>query len=301
MSRVISRAAAVILVIAASALAGAASQDAARNRDADAKAIRHEIERIFQAFIDKDRQALVDTHIANWRGYLTGSRSVIKGVDAYMAASVGSGPMATEGQGMVGYRIHEYDTVFYGDTAVVSFVADVHNRWGDQTGTTKLTLIDVYVKDGSRWVQAASQTSLHPDSQEAHRSDLRTLGEDEKDSLLKAREAVWRAWYGGDQAALMKLLPPELITLGDGNDFGTRDPIVNASLGFAKSGGKLRSLTFPRTEFQAYGNTVIIYTTYALETERDGKVQKEAGKATEIFVRRGPDWLNTGWQLAPGR
>lgn len=299
MSQVINRVAAVIVLLAASALALSAYQHAAHNRDADAKAIRREIERIFQAFIDKDRQALVDTHIANWRGYLTGSRSVIKGVDAYMAASVGSGPMPPRGQGMVGYQIHEYDTVFYGDTAVVSFVADVHNRWGDQASTTKLTLIDVYVKEGSRWVQAASQTSLHPDSQEAHRSDLRTLRDDEKESLLKAREAVWRAWYGGDQAALMKLLPPELITLGDGNDFGTRDPIVNASLGFAKSGGKLRSLTFPRTEFQAYGNTVIIYTTYALETEHSGKVQKEAGKATEVFVRRGDEWLNTGWQLAP--
>lgn len=307
MSQVISRAAVIILVIAASALAlsaaakvdGAASQNASQNRDADAKAIRHEIERIFQAFIDKDRQALVDTHHPNWRGYLGGSRSVIKGVDGYMAASVGSGSMPPRGQGMVAYQILEYDTVFYGDTAVVSFVADVHNRYGDQNSTTKLTLIDVYVKDGGRWVQAASQTSIHPDSQEAHRSSLRTLGDSEKASLLKAREAVWRAWYGGDQAALMKLLPPELITLGDGNDFGTRDPIVNASLGFAKSGGKLRSLAFPRTEFQAYGNTVIIYTTYALETDHDGKVQKEAGKATEIFVRRGGDWLNTGWQLAP--
>jgi hypothetical protein len=301
MSQVIRKAAAVVLLIAASALAGAAYQNAAQNRDADATAIRHEIERIFQAFIDKDRQALVDTHIANWRGYLTGSRNVIKGVAAYMDASVGAGAMPPRGQGMVGYQIHEYDTVFYGNSAVVSLVAEVRNRWGDQTGTTKLTLIDVYVREGARWVQAASQTSLHPDSQEAHRSDLRALGDDEKESLLKAREAVWRAWYGGDQAALMKLLPPELITLGDGNDFGTRDPIVNASLGFAKSGGKLRSLTFPRTEFQAYGNTVIIYTTYALETEHSGKVQKEAGKATEVFVRRGPDWLNTGWQLAPGR
>ena len=72
MSHVIRRAAAVVLLIAASALAGAAYQNAAQNRDADAKAIRHEIERIFQAFIDKDRQALVDTHIANWRGYLDG-------------------------------------------------------------------------------------------------------------------------------------------------------------------------------------------------------------------------------------
>ena len=30
---------------------------------------------------------------------------------------------------MVGYRILEYDTVFYGDTAVVSFVAEVQSRW----------------------------------------------------------------------------------------------------------------------------------------------------------------------------
>ena len=297
MRNLISKSAAVVLLVAA----GAAAQTFPADREADARAIRREIERIFQAFIDKDRQALVDTHHRNWRGYLTGSHRVIKGVDAYMAASVGTGPMPPRGQGMVGYQIHEYDTVFYGDTAVVSFVAEVRGRNGERESTTKLTLIDVYVKDGGRWVQAASQTSLHPESQDAHRSDLRVLGAEEKASLLKAREAVWRAWYGGDQAGLMKLLPPELITLGEGNDFMTRDPIVSASLGFATSGGKLRSLTFPRTEFQAYGNTVIIYTTFALETERDGKVEKETGKATEIFVRRGPDWLNTGWQLAPDR
>jgi len=298
---IISRISIVVLLVLVSAFAGAAYQRTAPNRDADAKAIRHEIERIFQAFIDKDRQALIDTHHQNWRGYLSGSRSVIKGVDAYMEASVGRGPMPPRGQGMVGYQIHEYDTVFYGDTAVVSFVAEVRNRNGDRESTTKLTLIDVYVKDAGRWVQAASQTSSHPDTQVARMSDLRTMGAAEKESLLQAREAVWRAWYGGDQAALMRLLPPELITLGGGNDFGTRDPIVNASLGFVKSGGKLRSLTFPRTEFQAYGNTVIIYTTYALETERDGTVNKEQGKATEVFVRRGNEWLNTGWQLAPER
>ena len=287
----------ILLLVTGAGLAAIQRQ----TRDADARAIRHEIERIFQGFIDKDRAALEDTHHSNWRGYLTGSRTVIKGRDGYMDASVGRGSMPPRGQGMVGYRIHEYDTVFYGDTAVVSFVAGVDNRWGDRQSTTKLTLIDVYVKEGRKWIQAASQTSLHPDSQEAYRSELRELGRDEKESLLQAREAVWRAWYGGDQAALMKLLPPELITLGDGNDFGGRDPIVSASLGFAKAGGKLRSLTFPRTEFQVYGSTAIIYTTYALETEHDGKVNTEKGKATEVFVYRGGQWLNTGWQLAPER
>jgi hypothetical protein len=60
-------------------------------------------------------------------------------------------------------------------------------------------------------------------------------------------------------------------------------------------------LEFPRTEFQRYGNTVIIYTTYELDIENQGKLQTERGKATEVFVRRGAKWLNTGWQLAPER
>ena len=106
---------ALLVLMSISALAGAAFQAPSANRDADARAIRHEIERIFQAFIDKDRDALVDTHIANWRGYLTWSRSVIKGRDAYMEASVGGG-MPPRGQGMVGYAIKEFDTVFYGDS-----------------------------------------------------------------------------------------------------------------------------------------------------------------------------------------
>ncbi len=287
----------VVIGITSGVTAAAIHQDS--SRDADARAIRHDIERIFHAFIEKDRQALVDTHHPNWRGYLTGSRTVIKGVDGYMAASVGTGGMGPKGQGMVGFKIHEYDTVFYGDTAVVSFVAEGFYRYGDRDATTKMTLIDVYVKHNGKWIQAASQTSTHPDTQAARLSDLRELGAEEKASLLKAREAVWRAWFGGDEAALRKLLPPELITLGEGNDFGKFDMTLQTSLDFAKSGGKLRSLTFPRTEFQAYGQTAIIYTTYALETEHDGKISKEQGKATEVFVRRGNDWLNTGWQLAP--
>ena len=70
---------------------------------------------------------------------------------------------------------------------------------------------------------------------------------------------------------------------------------------FAKGGGKLTRLAFPRTEFQAYGNTVIIYTTYELDIEQGGNTSTERGKATEVFVRRGGKWLNTGWQLAPER
>ena len=299
MIRAMVRLAAVLCLTIAGA-AAAAGQGTSSGREQDVRAIRHEIERIFQAFIDKDRQALADTHAANWRGYLTGSRTVIKGRDGYMGAVVGGGPMEPRGQGLIGYKIVEYDTVFYGETAVVSFVAEVTNRYGETTSNTRLTLIDVYVKEGGRWVQAASQTSLHPESQAALMSDLRVLDPSEKKSLLEAREAVWRAWFAGDRPRLLELLPPELITLeGGGPGFGSRDSILAASQAFAKSGAKLRTISFPRTDFQAYGNTVIIYTTFELETELNGKIEKEAGKATEVFVRRGERWLNTGWQLAP--
>ena len=99
-------------------------------RDADAAAIRAHIESIFAAFIDKDAAKLAATHGRDWRGYLTYSRTVVKGRDGYMKANVGSEGMEPKGQGMVGYKIQEYDTVFYGDVGVVNFVADVHHDAG---------------------------------------------------------------------------------------------------------------------------------------------------------------------------
>jgi hypothetical protein len=125
------------------------------------------------------------------------------------------------------------------------------------------------------------------------------LGEDERKSLLAAREAVWRAWFAGDTASLMKVLAPELVTIGTSGSFSTRTASLEASRGFAAAGGKLTRLVFPRTEFQAYGATVILYTTYEMDVVSDGKARTERGAATEVFVRQ-PDgrWVHTGWQLA---
>jgi hypothetical protein len=271
-----------------------------QDRGADAQAIRAEIESIFQAFIDKDRDKLAATHGRNWRGYLTGSRTVIKGRDGYMRASVGDGPMPPKGQGMVGYTIPEYDTVFYGDVAVVNFVADIDYMDGTHPWKSKLTLMDIYAKEDGRWMQVASQTSLHPDYQERRVSEHRELGESQREALLTAREAVWRAWYAGKTSELRSLLPEELIALGPGaSGWGTLNSIIADSEKFAAGGGTLTRLHFPRTEIQAYGQTAIIYTSYELEVRQDGKTRTERGKATEMFVHRGGKWLNTGWQLAP--
>jgi hypothetical protein len=56
-------------------------------------------------------------------------------------------------------------------------------------------------------------------------------------------------------------------------------------------------LEFPKTEIQAYGNTVIIYTTYVYEIEVAGKRSTSKGRGTEMFVHRGDELVNVGWHL----
>ena len=284
-----------ILLAAATAIA----QTRGSERPADAAAIRAHIESIFQAFVDKDRAKLEATHGAEWRGFTPWSGHVIRGRDGYMNEATFP-PGIPKDQGMVGYRIGEFDIVFYGDTAVVTFQAEVDRLFGKEKSSEKLTFIDVYHKDPGGWIQVASNTSLHPDAVSNLMSQRRFLDNDERAVLMKAREAVWRAWFAGDRQALLKLLPPELITIEPGSSsFGTLESNLQGSSGFASSGGKLIRLVFPTSEIQAYGNTAIIYTSYEMDLQSGGKTRTERGMATEVFVQKNGQWLNTGWQLAP--
>ena len=292
------------IVVAAAAMMVAGSTRAQQisvpvDRATDAAAIRAHIESIFQAFIDKDRPKLEATHGKNWRGFTSGSRRVIRGLDDYMNSGTFP-PGMPRGQGMVGYRMSDFDVVFYGDTAVASFVADVDSVYGDDKITYKLTLVDVYHKDPSGWIQVASSTNPHPDTVEQQMSQVWRLSDEDRAAILAAREAVWRAWFAGDTEALSRLVPPELITLGPGNDpFATRDSNLTQSREFVRAGGKLTRLTFPRTEFQAYGRTVTLYTSYETDVASGGETHKERGVATEVFVLQNGRWINTGWQVAP--
>src|SRR2546428_134299 len=127
-----------------------------------AAAIRAHIESIFQAFIDKDVAALERTHGTEWRGFMPGSPEPIRGRDGYMNVTrfVAAQP---KGQGSVAYRISNFDVVFYGDTAVASFVAETDAAYGAEKTTQKLTLMDVYHKERNGWMQVASSTTSHPD------------------------------------------------------------------------------------------------------------------------------------------
>jgi len=275
------------------------AQSTPPDRAADAAAIRAHIESICQAFVDKDRKKLEETHGIDWRGFTPWSGHVIRGLEGYMNEATFD-PSTPKGQGMVGFRLSDFDVVFYGDTGVASFVLDIDVMNGAEKSTQKLTLVDVYNKGARGWIQVASNTSLHPDELDRLMSRTGRLSDEDRAAVLKAREAVWRAWFAGDAKALSSLVPPELITIDPGADtFGSFASNLEGSRGFAASGGKLTRLVFPRTEFQVYGNTVILYTTYEMDLVTGGKTRTEHGAATEVFVRRNGGFINTGWQLAP--
>lgn len=277
----------------------ATAQTRSIDRATDAAAIRAHIESIFKAFVDKDRARLEATHGKEWRGFTPWSGHVIRGLDGYMNEATFP-PGLPKNQGMVGYRIGEFDIVFYDNTAVVSFVAEVDRLYGQEKSSEKLTFVDVYYKEPGGWNQVASNTSLHPDAVSQLMSRRRFLDDGERAALMKAREAVWRAWFSGNEAELRQLVPPELITIDPGSaTFGTLASNVEGSRGFAASGGKLTRLVFPTSEIQAYGNTAIIYTSYEMDLLSGGQTRTERGMATEVFVQKDGRWLNTGWQLAP--
>jgi hypothetical protein len=281
----------------AGAIAPALAQTRGADRPADVAAIRAHIESIFQAFVDKDRPKLEATHGAEWRGFTPFSGHVIRGREGYMNEATFE-PGLPKNQGMVGYRIGEFDVVFYGDTAVVSFVADVDRVYGTNKSTQKLTFVDVYHKDPGGWIQVASNTSLHPNAIGQAMSGSYPLDEARRASLMQAREAVWRAWFAGDGETLKKILVPELITIGQDGSVGTLESNLEQSRAYAANGGKLLRLEFPSTKIQTYGNTTILYSSYVMDLQSGGETRTERGMATEIFVWRDGAWVHTGWQLA---
>jgi ketosteroid isomerase-like protein len=284
------------------------SKDAAMNtqddRAADREAIRAHIDSIFRAFIKKDTAALRATHAQNWLGYLEGSRTMIRGLDGYMD-NVYVDPNSP--YGMKSYKMREFDMIFKGDAAFVCFVADVEANTPNGPFHRVLRISDFYTKQNGQWIQTGSDTELHPESTqesiEAQMQVPRALPDQMKKRLLDAREAVWRAYFAGDSSTLEKLIPEETVAIeaGDNNTWSDRRAILDGSANFAKSGGKLLKLEFPKTEIQVYGYTAVVYSNYSYELETGGQRITQAGRVTEVFVLRKGQWVNPGWHMDSGK
>jgi ketosteroid isomerase-like protein len=272
------------------------------DRSADREAIRAHIDSIFQAFIKKDAPALRATHAENWLGYLEGflgGSPLIKGVDGYMDWNQVD-PKSP--YGMKSYKMREFDMIFKGDAAFVCFVADVESVTPNGPFHRVLRICDFYTKNNGQWIQSGSDTALHVESLEEQLASPRPLPDQMKKRLLEAREAVWRAYFAGDRPALEKLIPEETIAIEAGdNTWSNRQSILEGAEQFAKGGGKLIKLEFPKTEIQLYGLTAIVYSNYSYELETGGQRVNNSGRVTEVFVLRKGQWINPGWHMDSGK
>ena len=132
-----------------------------RMRGADETAIRAHIDKIFQAYMHKDRETVKATHAKAWRGFLTGSRTILRGIDDYMRdADYG---LKNPNGGMTAYKMVDYDVQFHRDIAIVNYIAETEGTQNGQAWTAKLRVLDIYEKQNGEWMQVASNTCLHPD------------------------------------------------------------------------------------------------------------------------------------------
>ena len=266
-------------------------------RAADRDAIRNHIDKIFQAYIQKNAEVIRDTHAKDWTGFMESSRSTIHGIDQYMKGVNGFVKAPVK---MTAYKMLAFDVIFYGDVALVPYIADVSYEYQGETSTRMLRVLDVYAKIAGEWNQVGSDTTLHPDSLAAELQEARTVSLEEKQELLSAREAVWRSWFANDSSRLAELVPAELIAIDQSEKWENRDEVLAGSKDFAAKGGKLVRLEFPQTEVQMYGYTATLYSKYLYEIEFDGKRSTRSGRATEMFVNRQGKWVNVGWHLDSG-
>lgn len=116
--------------------------------------------------------------------------------------------------------------------------------------------------------------------------------------VLAAREAAWRAYFGGDVKALGDLLPQEFIGIGMNEaPFADRARTLDGARAFRERGGRLVRLTFPETQAQRFGDVVVLYGRYEAVIQSGGAEQTLRGRLTEMFVRRDGKWLHPGWHL----
>ena len=259
-------------------------------RQKDRDAIRAHIDSIFQAYMHKDRAKIAATHAQQWRGFLTPSREIIRGLDEYMAYA----DRNIKGNTFQAYKILDFDVMFYNDVAIVPYIA----RIGDESSPFKLRVLDIYAKLAGDWTQVGSYTAPHPDTQRYNQEQLIELPEPAKQKLLAAREAVWRDFFANNRARLEQTIPAETIAINPGQkDWDGREQVLAGAKGFAESGGKLTRLEFPRTDVQVYGSVALLYSKYLYETENSGKAETHTGRATEMFVNRDGQWVNVGWHM----
>lgn len=125
-----------------------------------------------------------------------------------------------------------------------------------------------------------------------------TLPTIELAALEAIRRDVWVDWFTGDTANLRRVLTPELVAVSpDGAHWQSLGQVLAASAAFKASGARFVDVRFDSTTVHRFGDVVVMFSHYAVTTESGGQRAVQAGRATEVFVRRDGRWLHTSWHL----
>jgi len=110
--------------------------------------------------------------------------------------------------------------------------------------------------------------------------------------LIVARDAVWRAYFAGDSAALVQLLPADMVGMGQ-----DRAGIIAESQEGARGGRRLEKLEFSCDEFFVSGDVAVVFSNYRTDVQEGGKLSVTSGRAIELFEQRDGRWVNPSWHL----
>jgi ketosteroid isomerase-like protein len=132
----------------------------ATNTDEVAAEIRRHVEALFDAFLAKDRAALREGRIEDWKGFQIPSTSLIRGVDRYMVDL----EAALENLSVARYEFLDFEVEVHTDVALVYYVA---RDWLDTPEGEKTILVralDVYGLQPDGWIQIGSNICVVPDT-----------------------------------------------------------------------------------------------------------------------------------------
>ena len=125
----------------------------------DREQIMSHIRSIFQAYLDRDEEAIRRLHTNDWVGFQGPSTSIERGIEAYMR----NARKSLESFHGTGYELLDTEVQVYGDLALVYYVATYDYRDPDgESGTIPLRSLDIYRRDKDGWNQAGSHITVIP-------------------------------------------------------------------------------------------------------------------------------------------
>jgi hypothetical protein len=126
----------------------------------DKQEILNHIHGIFRAYMDADTATIRATHSVDWTGFNSQSRTIVRGIDQYMA----NANRALSNSRIVRYALEETDVQIHGETAIVYYVANWSVRVNglDQLVRIHARSVDVYQRRSGEWIQIGSNLNILP-------------------------------------------------------------------------------------------------------------------------------------------